>query len=145
MTLRARIAAVAALAVALAVVATAVFTYVAVRSSLRGEIDDSLTSRASGLAGGGGGGGSGRAAGGPRGRRRPPPPVRNGPPAALLQRGREFQRRLAPRAEPFGGQGAYAQFISADGDVLRPPGRDAGPARVRRGAQRWPARAATPR
>ena len=48
--------------------------------------------------------------------------MRNGPPAVLLRRGREFQRRLAPRAVPFGGQGAYAQFISPDGDVLRPPG-----------------------
>ncbi|HEX5908937.1 MAG TPA: HAMP domain-containing sensor histidine kinase [Thermoleophilaceae bacterium] len=123
MTLRARIAAVAALAVALAVVATAVFTYVAVRSSLRGEIDDSLTSRAAALSGGGGGGG---APGPPpparEGGAAPPPPVRNGPPGVLRLRGREFQRRLAPRAEPFGGQGAYAQFISSDGDVLRPPG-----------------------
>ncbi|HYI35049.1 MAG TPA: HAMP domain-containing sensor histidine kinase [Thermoleophilaceae bacterium] len=109
----------AALAVALAVVATAVFTYVAVRSSLRGEIDDSLTSRAEGLAG----------AGGPA--PGPPPPVRRngngppraGPPPGLLRRGGEFQRRLAPRTEPFGGQGAYAQFIGEDGDVLRPPGR----------------------
>ncbi len=127
MTLRARIAAVAALAVALAVVATAVFTYVAVRSSLRGEIDDSLTSRASGLSGAGGGaGGPGAPPPAREGGAAPPPPVRGGPPAVLLQRGREFRRRLAPPAEPFGGQGAYAQFISPDGDVLRPPGRAQG-------------------
>ena len=49
MSLRARIAAVAGLAVAIAVVATAVFTYLAVRSSLRGEVDDSLTARADGV------------------------------------------------------------------------------------------------
>ncbi len=97
MTLRARIAAVAAVAVALAVVATAVFTYVAVRSSLRGEIDDSLTARAGGL---GGPGGPGR--GGPGG---PPPPG-----------------RLRQRREPFGGPGSVAQFVRADGTVLRPPG-----------------------
>ena len=42
MTLRARIAAVAGVAVAVAILATAVFTYVAVRSSLRGEVDLSL-------------------------------------------------------------------------------------------------------
>ena len=46
MTLRARIAAVAGLAVALAILATAVFTYVAVRSSLRGEVDSALRERA---------------------------------------------------------------------------------------------------
>ena len=97
MTLRARIAAVAALAVALAVVATAVFTYVAVRSSLRGEIDDSLTARAGGL---GAPGGPGR--GGPGG---PPPPG-----------------RLGQRREPFGGPGSVAQFVRVDGTVLRPPG-----------------------
>jgi len=116
LTLRARIAAVAALAVALAVVATAVFTYVAVRSSLRGEIDDSLTSRASGLAGADGPGGP------PQGGA---PPPAGGPPG-FMQRGRDFRRRLAPRQEPFGGQGAYAQFISEDGQVVRPPGRPAG-------------------
>jgi len=97
LTLRARIAAVAALAVALAVVATAVFTYVAVRSSLRGEIDDSLTARAGGL---GAPGGPGR--GGPGG---PPPPG-----------------RLGQRREPFGGPGSVAQFVRVDGTVLRPPG-----------------------
>ena len=97
MTLRARIAAVAALAVALAVVATAVFTYVAVRSSLRGEVDDSLTARAGGL---GAPGGPGR--GGPGG---PPPPG-----------------RLGQRREPFGGPGSVAQFVRVDGTVLRPPG-----------------------
>ena len=122
MTLRARIAAVAALAVALAVVATAVFTYVAVRSSLRGEIDDSLTSRAEGLAGAGG-----PAPGAPPPVRRDGNgPPRGGPPPGLPRRGGEFQRRLAPRTEPFGGQGAYAQFIGEDGDVLRPPGRSQG-------------------
>ncbi len=45
MTLRARIAAVASLAVALAVVGAAVSLYLAVRSDLRGQIDQSLKER----------------------------------------------------------------------------------------------------
>src|SRR5450631_4246893 len=46
MTLRTRIAAVASLSVALAVLAAAVGLYVAVRSDLRGEIDTTLNERA---------------------------------------------------------------------------------------------------
>ena len=95
MTLRARIASVAALAVAAAVLATAVFTYVAVRSSLRGEIDDSLTNRATGIGQPGG-----------------PGPGGNPPPPGLLR----------PRREPFGGPGTVAQFIEPTGSVLRPGG-----------------------
>ncbi len=119
MTLRARIAAVAALAVALAVVATAVFTYVAVRSSLRGEIDDSLTSRASGLGDFGGPDGD-----------EPPPPRQgrrgagSGRDRALPGRGSDLSRRLAPPDRPLGGAGAYAQFIRPSGTVVRPPGGD---------------------
>ena len=45
MTLRARIAAVASVAVALAVLAAAVSLYLAVRSDLRGQIDQSLNQR----------------------------------------------------------------------------------------------------
>jgi hypothetical protein len=45
-TLRVRIAAVASLAVALAVLVAAVSLYLAVRSELRGQIDQSLTQRA---------------------------------------------------------------------------------------------------
>ena len=47
MTLRTRLALAAGLAVALAVAAAAVVVYFAVRSELRGEIDDSLRERAS--------------------------------------------------------------------------------------------------
>ena len=50
MTLRARIAAVAGLAVALTVIGVTAGVYVAVRSSLRGEIDDSLSGRAEAIA-----------------------------------------------------------------------------------------------
>ena len=46
MTLRTRLALAAGLAVALAVAAAAVVVYFAVRSELRGEIDDSLRERA---------------------------------------------------------------------------------------------------
>ena len=46
MTLRARIAAIAGLSVALAVIAAAVGLYVAVRSDLRGEVDHQLRNRA---------------------------------------------------------------------------------------------------
>ena len=49
MTLRTRIAAVAGLAVAVAVVLAAVVVYVAVRSDLRGQVDSSLRQRAAGL------------------------------------------------------------------------------------------------
>ena len=50
MTLRTRIAAVASLSVALAVLAAAIGLYVAVRSDLRGEIDSALRARAQAFA-----------------------------------------------------------------------------------------------
>ena len=112
MTLRARIAAVAGLAVAIAVVATAVFTYLAVRSSLRGEVDDSLTARADGVT---------RGPGPPGGRPGPPPGPppragpRPGPPPGL-------ELRPDDSTASFGGARGYAQFVSADGAVTRPPG-----------------------
>ncbi len=122
MSLRARIAGVTALAVAAAVIATAVFTYVAVRGSLRGEIDDSLTHRAAGLRDVGGPG-----SGEPRGEP-PPPGVEPPPPAAglLPARRRRLAQRLRPRGRPFGGPDTYAQVITPQGDVLRPPGAGAG-------------------
>ena len=46
----ARIAAVAGVAVAVAILATAVFTYLATRSSLRGEVDSALAARSTGSA-----------------------------------------------------------------------------------------------
>ncbi len=117
LTLRARIAAVAALAVTLAVVATAVFTYVAVRSSLRGEIDDSLTDRAGGL-GGPGGPGRGRPPG-------PPPPG-----------------RLGPRREPFGGPGLGRPVRTRGRHCAAPAGgRDRHPCQ-RPGARAGPRRRA---
>ena len=102
MSLRARIAAVAGVAVAVAILATAVFTYLAVRSSLRGEIDDALTERAQQISEGGPGrGGPGRPGG--FGRGGPPPP---------------------PDA-PFGGAQGVSQFVTAQGRVLSRPGSEA--------------------
>jgi two-component system sensor histidine kinase MprB len=129
MTLRARIAAVAALAVAAAVIATAVFTYVAVRSSLRGAIDDSLTQRAAGLRDVGGPDADGRPAPPPPGPRSRPPGTRPGaglPPGRPLAglppaRQRRLSRRLRRRGGPLGGPDTYAQFIAPGGAVLRPP------------------------
>ena len=111
MTLRARIAAVAGLAVAIAILVTAAFTYLAVRSSLRGEIDRSLERRADGLQNAG-------ARPGPHRPGRPGPGFGGPPPPERLQRD--------PRRTPFGGAEGYAQFVSAAGQVRRPPGAEAG-------------------
>src|ERR687893_1447170 len=139
MTLRARIAAVAGLAVALAILATAVFTYVAVRSSLRGEVDSALEERAERFDRAGARGE--RRLGGPgpprprmeRLRRNPPGPGPGGlggPPLPGDARGygepppRE-QLRPNPSDSPFGGAEGYTQFVTSSGAVLKPPGATA--------------------
>ncbi len=112
MSLRSRIAAVAGVAVTTVVVLTAVFTYVAVRSQLRGEVDDSLRARTERV-------GPlrfvmpapGRAIGG----------AVSGPPPGIVDRLDRFDRP-APDEGPFGGAGAYAQLITAGGRAIRPPG-----------------------
>jgi two-component system, OmpR family, sensor histidine kinase MprB len=109
MSLRARIAAVAGVAVAAVVVLIAIFTYVAVRSQLRGEVDDSLRERTARVA---------------DFRQRLPGPLPGpgaaAPPGAF---GRLLQPdpRDEPGGGPFGGPAGYAQLI-VDGDVIRPPG-----------------------
>ena len=111
MTLRARIAAAAGLAVALAVLAAAIGLYVAVRSDLRGQVDDSLTQRAQGFVSmppGGGPGGPGDFPGG-----EPP----GGP-------GR-FPKVVQPAR--FGGASGYVQFISAQGVLDVPGGQGSSP------------------
>ncbi len=105
MTLRARIAAVAGVAVAVAILATAVFTYLAVRSSLRGEIDSALTHRADQV--GEGPPGGGRPGGGPP-RPAGPPPI----------------DRLRPDVGRFGGAAGVAQLVTPSGEILSPPGDD---------------------
>jgi len=133
-TLRARIAAVAGVAVALAVLAAAISLYLAVRSDLRGQIDESLAQRAQGFlappsrtgsgapAGGLPGGvppdGEGASAGGPN----PPygrvPGGDNGPDG--------FPKVVQPAR--FGGASGYVQFISPQGTVEVPGGQGSSPA-----------------
>ena len=137
MTLRTRIAAVASLSVALAVLAAAIGLYVAVRSDLRGEVDRALSERAQAFMG-------------------PPgvaPPAAeaspNGPPAAT--RGRPaapggasssapavqgngggglggFPQTIQPA--PFGAASGYVQFISPQGSVQVPGGQGSSPTKI---------------
>jgi two-component system sensor histidine kinase MprB len=103
-SLRARIAGAAALAVALVVVIAAVAIYLGVRAELRGEVDDSLRERAAAI-------GSLRAE---RGLDRAPRPGQ-GP-------GRPDRRLPVPPPEPFGGPGGFAQLVLPSGHVVRGPG-----------------------
>jgi two-component system, OmpR family, sensor histidine kinase MprB len=125
-TLRARIAAVASLAVAVAVLAAAIALYLAIRTDLRGQIDESLKQRAheftpmsasampagpqEGLPGGGGPPGAGGALFGDRGDRD------------------ELPRSVKPA--PFGGASGYVQFISPQGSVDVPGGQGTSPTQV---------------
>ena len=100
MSLRTRIAAVAGVAVAVTVIAAAVAVYFAVRSSLRGEVEDALVARA-----------DVPAPPGERPRLPVPPP-----------RGLGFAP--PPREEALGGAGGFVQRISPSGEVERPPGAE---------------------
>lgn len=133
MTLRARIAAVAGLSVALAVLAVAIGLYVAVRSDLRGELDSQLRARASGFTGpravgarppGGAYPGAGLPGEGPG-----PVP---GPDGQGAGSGR-FPGSVQPA--PFGAASGYVQFISAQGRIFVPRGQGAAPARIALTAQ----------
>ena len=105
MSLRARIAGAAALAVALVVVIAAVAIYLGVRSELRGEVDDSLRERADLVA-------------------RVADRLTLGmAPAERPGGGRGFP---APPPEPFGGPEGSVQLVLPSGDVLRPPGAGEG-------------------
>jgi two-component system sensor histidine kinase MprB len=113
-TLRARIAAVAGLAVAVAVLAAAAGLYLAVRSELRKEVDSSLTRRAGAFADGplrdGGRPGFLNVAP-PEGGR--PAPDRGGPGG--------FPDTVQP--VPLGGASGYVQFVSPDGSAHVPGGQ----------------------
>jgi two-component system sensor histidine kinase MprB len=113
MSLRSRIAAVAGVAVALTVIAADVAVYFAVRSSLRGEVEDALTDRAEGPR---------PVPGEPPGERGegrlPGPP--GGPP-----RGARREFAPPPPDEEFGGAGGYVQRVAPGGGVERPPGETA--------------------
>jgi two-component system sensor histidine kinase MprB len=144
MTLRTRIAAVASVSVALAVLAAAIGLYVAVRSDLRGEIDNALRSRARafvgptapvapasagagpvvGRGGAGGGGGPPHVGAHPEGHTLKGAPQR-------AQAGRQaggFPGQVEPA--PFGAASGYVQFISRQGEVSVPGGQGASPTRI---------------
>jgi two-component system sensor histidine kinase MprB len=123
MTLRARIAAVASVSVALAVLAAAIGLYVGVRSDLRGEIDSQLRDRArliavrttgvkSSARGAYGGVGS------PAGPGAVPPPGSD-------FGGRAFPGQVQPA--PFGAASGYVQFIRSTGKVFVPGGQASTP------------------
>jgi two-component system sensor histidine kinase MprB len=109
MTLRARIAAVASLAVALAVIVAAVSLYLAVRSDLRGQIDQSLSQRARIFT---------TAVALPPGGRPP-----------LFGTGATSRRGRVPAIQParFGGANGYVQFITPQGEIDVPGGQGSSP------------------
>jgi two-component system sensor histidine kinase MprB len=111
MTLRTRIAAVASVSVALAVLAAAVGLYAAVRSDLRGEVDNTLRSRVRALAGAPAPGDDdlGSGYGGPRG------------PGGSYGPGGGFPGHVEPA--PFGAASGYVEFISPEGQVFVPGGQ----------------------
>jgi two-component system sensor histidine kinase MprB len=100
MTLRKRIAAVASVSVALAVLAAAIGVYVAVRSDLRGEVDSTLRARVRAFA----------ASAGPGGPRPGGPGVPGGFPGSV-------------EPAPFGAASGYVEFISPQGAVYVPDGQ----------------------
>ena len=115
MTLRTRIAGVAGVAVAIAVLLGAVLSYVAIRGELRDEVDGALSQRVQPLARfepGGPGRDDHDSFGGP-------PPGEGG---VLFQDGRPppVYRLYARHAPAYGGAAGYVQFISPDGAVARP-------------------------
>jgi two-component system, OmpR family, sensor histidine kinase MprB len=126
MTLRLRIAGVAGLAVALAVLAAAISLYIAVRSDLRGQVDQSLTQRARVFA---------RPL--PAGASLPPAARDNGASPQGQPRTAPFDgaivnpsRGALPRAvQParFGGASGYVQFLSASGSIVVPAGQGTTP------------------
>ena len=118
MSLRTRIAGVAGIAVAVAVLLGAALAYVAIRSELRGQVDTALAQRAQVVSPFEPVGGPGAGAGVPGpppgdGRFDPdrPPPV----------------YKLFHRHEPaYGGAAGYVQFVLPDGEVAHLPGQEGG-------------------
>src|SRR5436190_67991 len=118
MSLRTRIAGVAGLAVAIAIVLGAGLAYVAIRSELRGEVDSALRDRVAPLETRftTGGPGDPGAYGGPA-----PPPGIGGGVAYDKDRSPLIYKIFDRHAPAFGGAAGYVQFITPEGDVLRPP------------------------
>jgi len=124
-SLRTRIAAVASAAVALAVLGAAVSVYLAVRSDLRGQIDESLTRRAQDFRVGPvaagpppDDGARGPAGGAPHGSHAP----FNGAPGLAHH---PYPPTVAPAR--FGGASGYVQFVSAGGAITVPGGQGSTP------------------
>ena len=126
MSLRTRIAGVAGLAVALAVLAAAIGLYLAVRSDLRGQIDESLNQRAQGSSSPPPAAARERAGAGRLARRRAAR-RRSALPAALRARGRAGPLPRAVQPARFGGASGYVQFVSAAGAVDAPRGQGTTP------------------
>jgi two-component system sensor histidine kinase MprB len=116
MSLRTRIAGVSGLAVAIAVLLGAVLSYVAIRAELRGEVDDALRARVAPLT-----------------QRFAAPAVDPGDPGEAIPGppggGIDFQGRQPPlvykvfdrHAPAYGGASGYVQFITKNGNVVKPP------------------------
>jgi two-component system sensor histidine kinase MprB len=123
MTLRARIAAVAGLAVALTVLVAAIGLYVAVRSDLRGEVDKSLNQRAAAFMPRSSAinGDSGPQSPGSPSQQAGLPPPNGGGPLPGDRDGDGFPSSVAPA--PLGGPSGYVQFVSASGTVHIPAGQ----------------------
>ncbi|HEY1834553.1 MAG TPA: HAMP domain-containing sensor histidine kinase [Solirubrobacteraceae bacterium] len=115
MSLRVRIAAVASLCVALAVLAAAIGLYAAVRSDLRGEIDSALRNRAHGLAAL------------VSAREVDPFAYPNGGVLPAPGPGR-FPGRVQPA--PFGAASGYVELIDSNGQVFVPGGQGAASSRI---------------
>jgi two-component system, OmpR family, sensor histidine kinase MprB len=136
MTLRTRIAAVASVSVALAVVAAAIGAYAAVRSDLRGEVDSALLSRARAIGGpapAAGARGSGPQEGGdasPFGRAGHPGGAGGGGPGGPGGPGGAYGYPGSVQPAPFGGASGYVQFVSPQGAVYVPGGQGSSPAQI---------------
>ncbi len=132
MTLRTRIAVVASVSVALAVLAAAIGLYVAVNADLRGEVDKGLHARARALAGPPPGnvraGESAEGPGGPKLFEGVPPPSAPGSRAGGGYGAGALPSSVQPA--PFGGASGYVQFIAPDGKVQVPGGQGRSPAMI---------------
>ncbi len=129
MSLRTRIAGVAGLAVALAVLAAAIGLYVAVRSDLRGQVDESLEQRARAFVAPPGDrdrAGADRAGAGGLPGAAPPPDAGATQPGDGAQSGRgPLPRDVQPAR--FGGASGYVQFVSNSGAIVVPGGQGTTP------------------
>jgi two-component system sensor histidine kinase MprB len=129
MTLRTRIAAVASLSVALAVLAAATGLYVAVRSDLRGEIDSALRALARAFTPAARAPAAGADGAGPDGPDRAGGPGWGRPSSGAHASGpRGFPARVQPA--PFGAASGYVELISPAGTISVPGGQGVSPTSV---------------